>query len=64
MVTKYDLLRLRRALKIPPSVEVRAPGDENAPEPQPGECVVFTSHFARGFGLPVSGFFRRFLDFF
>ena len=54
-VTEYDLLR--RARKIPPAAEV-------APEPQPGECVVFTSHFARGFGLPVSTFFRAFLDYY
>ena len=40
------------------------PDDEVAPEPQLGECVVFTSHFARGFGLPASSFFRRFLDYF
>ena len=45
-------------------IEVRVPGDEVAPEPQPGECVVFTSHFARGFGLPVSTFLRAFLDYY
>jgi hypothetical protein len=30
--------------------------------PQSGERVVFISHFERGFGLPVSDFFRDFLD--
>ena len=63
-VTEYDLLRLRRARKIPSTVEVRVPDDEVAPEPQSGECMVFTSHFARGFGLPASHFFRTFLDYF
>ena len=63
-VTEYDLLRLRRARKIPPAAVVRVPGDEVAPEPQPGECVVFTSHFAHGFGLPASTFFRAFLDYY
>ena len=32
-VTEYDLLRLRRARKIPPAAVVRVPGDEVAPEP-------------------------------
>ena len=63
-VTEYDLLRLRRARKIPPAVEFRVPGDELVPAPQPGECVVFTSHFARGFGLPASTFLRNFLDYY
>ena len=32
--------------------------------PQGGERVIFCSHFLRGFGLPASGFFRSFLDFY
>jgi hypothetical protein len=32
------------------------------PAPESGECVVFVSHFERGFGLPVSDFFQDFLD--
>jgi hypothetical protein len=32
------------------------------PAPESGERVVFISHFERGFGLPVSDFFRDFLD--
>jgi hypothetical protein len=32
------------------------------PEPEPGERVVFITHFERGFGLPASDFFRDFLD--
>ena len=54
-------MRLRR---IPPQVQARAPGDEMAPQPKPGERVVFTAHFERGFGLPASAFFRAFLDYF
>jgi hypothetical protein len=40
------------------------PGEEIVPEAQPGERVVFTAHFERGFGLPASPFFRAFLEFF
>jgi len=43
--------------RVPPEVEI-------SPVPQEGERVVFRSHFLRGFGLPVSGFFRSFLDFY
>jgi hypothetical protein len=32
------------------------------PAPEPGERVVFIAHFERGFGLPVSDFFRDLLD--
>ncbi|KAK1697705.1 hypothetical protein QYE76_014402 [Lolium multiflorum] len=38
--------------------------DEIEPVPNPGERVVFLAHFERGFGLPVSSFFRSFLDFY
>ncbi|KAK1679974.1 hypothetical protein QYE76_040822 [Lolium multiflorum] len=41
---------------------MRAPGGEVEPSPQPGERVVFGAHLDRGLGLPVSAFFRRFLD--
>lgn len=36
--------------------------DGNEPKPEPGEYVVFAAHFARGFGLPASPFFRGFLN--
>jgi hypothetical protein len=39
-------------------------GKEIEPAPEPGESVVFAAHFERGFGLPASDFFRRFLDFY
>jgi hypothetical protein len=35
---------------------------ELAPDLQPGEFVVFVTHFERGFGLPVSDFMKRFLE--
>ena len=46
-------------------VKVRVPSEEEiSPTPQGGERVIFRSHFLRGFGLPASGFFRSFLDFY
>ena len=46
-------------------VEVRlAPEKEVRPAPREGERVVFRSHFLHGFGLPVSAFFRSWLDFY
>ena len=58
---------LRRSRKLPPAdkIAVRlAPVMEIRPAPQQGERVIFRSHFPCGFGLPASGFFRSFLDFF
>jgi len=62
----FDVDRLRRTRRIPVATQVacRAPGDEMSPTPRAGEVVVFGAHFDRGFGLPVSAFFRSFLDFF
>ena len=37
---------------------------EIRPATRDGERVVFRSHFLRGFGLPVSAFFRSWLDFY
>jgi hypothetical protein len=34
------------------------------PAPEPTEREVFTAHFGRGFALPVSDFFRDFLDYY
>src|SRR3982750_1692479 len=48
---------------MPVGIEWRIPGDEMVPQAEPGERVVFLAHFARGFGLPASTFFRTFLDF-
>jgi hypothetical protein len=41
---------------------VRAAEGEEVPAPREGKVVVFRAHFMRGFGLPASGFFRRFLN--
>ena len=46
----------------PLEVACRLPGNELEPRPQEGERVVFLAHFQRGFGLPVSDFFNRFLN--
>ena len=45
-------------------VAARLPRGEREPRPEGSERVVFLSHFKRGFGLPASGFFRDFLEFF
>lgn len=60
----YDILRLRCANRMPHDMAYRVPGDEVLPEPQPGDRVVFTTQFSRGFAMPVSRFFRNFLDHF
>ena len=62
-VSKASIEALVRARKIPAGVEWRVPGEEPFPLAQPGERVVFLDHFARGFGLPASTFFRDFLNF-
>ena len=60
-----DFLRDTRRLPSADKVEVRlAPAKEIRPEPWEGERVVFRSHILRGFGLPVSAFFRSWLDFY
>lgn len=43
-------------------MEYRALGDELVPVPRQGEFIVFAAHFSRGFGLPMSPFFRAFVD--
>ena len=63
-VTEAEITWLRRSRRIPDGVECRRPGSELSPDLRPGEYVVFVSHFARGFGLPASNFFRAFLDLF
>ncbi len=63
-----DFLRDTRRLPNADKVEVRlAPAKEISPRPQEaqeGERVVFRSYFLRGFGLPVSAFFRSWLEFY
>ena len=40
------------------------PEREITPAPEEDERVIFRSHCLRGFGLPASGFFRSFLEFY
>ncbi|KAK1630018.1 hypothetical protein QYE76_004333 [Lolium multiflorum] len=63
-VTQYEIDWLYRSRRIPAGVTCRIPDDEVEPDPEPDEYVVFLAHFERGFGLPVSSFFRDFLDFY
>ena len=57
--------RDRRRMPSAAFVKARVPPEtEISPVPQEGEWAVFRSHFLHGFGLPVSGFFRSFLDFY
>ena len=63
-VSRLDLEWLSKSRRISPEVICRRPSDELLPTPQPGERVVFITHFERGFALPASDFFRSFLDFF
>lgn len=59
-----EFLRLRRMLPSVERVEARVVGGETTRQPRAGKVVVVTEHFSRGFGLPASTFFRRFLDHF
>ncbi|KAE8802461.1 hypothetical protein D1007_21777 [Hordeum vulgare] len=59
-----EALRHRRMLPPADLVAALVPGAEAAPTPEKGEVVVFEEHFYRGFRLPASDFFSRFLTFF
>ena len=60
-----DFLRRMRRLQGADYVRVRlAPEREISPAPEEDERVIFRSHCLRGFGLPASGFFRSFLEFY
>ena len=66
MVIEDHISFLRDTRRMPNAafVKVRVPPrEEISPVPQGDERVVFRSHFLCGFGLPVSGFLRLFLDF-
>ncbi|KAM0901262.1 hypothetical protein ACQ4PT_020094 [Festuca glaucescens] len=63
-VSQAEIDWLYRSRRIPEEVSCRIPGNEREPVPNPDEVVVFTAHFERGFGLPASDFFWRFLDFY
>ena len=65
-VTLDDISYLRTTRRLSGETEVvaRPPQGEQEPRPKGTERVVFFSHFKRGFGLPASGFFHDFLEFF
>src|SRR3954465_5919167 len=62
-VTENDIAWLRKTRRMPDEVSCQIPPrNEVVPNPEPGERVVFISHFLRGFVLPASYCFRSFLD--
>ena len=65
-VTSEDITQLRAMRRLPRETDVGVclPHGEQRPRPEGQERVVFLTHFERGFGLPVSTFFRAFLEFF
>ena len=63
-VTDDDIKWLKETHRIPAELLYRLHTGDGEPITNPGEKVVFVSHFERGFGLPASKFFREFLKFF
>ena len=58
-VTEEDVLKLREAKFLTAEIPHRLPAQGQAiPTPQPGESMVFTSHFLRGLGFPIDPFVR------
>src|SRR3954466_4795764 len=61
-VTEEDVLMLREAKFLTGEILHRLPVQGQAiPSPQPGESVVFMSHFLRGLGFPMDPFVRGLL---
>ncbi|KAE8789972.1 retrotransposon ty3-gypsy subclass [Hordeum vulgare] len=56
-----EVLHNRCMLPSAESVAMRLPDVEGSPTPGPDEVVVFKEHIFRGFWLPASDFFSRFL---
>jgi hypothetical protein len=61
-VTLADISWITTTRRVPAGVACRLPAGKTVPTPEPTERVVFISHFERGFALPVSDFFRDFLE--
>ena len=54
-----DIKKLRDARYLTSEISHRLPTQGQAvPAPQPGESVVFASHFLRGLGFPIDPFVR------
>lgn len=62
IVREEDLDWLRATRRVPTGVACRLASGEISPSPNPGEHIVFLSHFQRGFGLPTSDFFFDFIS--
>ena len=61
-VTEEDVLKLREAKFLTGEILHRLPAQGQViPSPQPGESVVFMSHFLRGLGFPMDPFVRGLL---
>jgi hypothetical protein len=61
-VTPADISWITTTRRVPAGVACRLPAGETVPAPEPDKRVIFISHFERGFALPVSDFFRDFLN--
>ncbi|KAE8791573.1 hypothetical protein D1007_34031 [Hordeum vulgare] len=59
-----EFLRHRRKLSSTEFVAACILESDNSPAPRASKVVVFSEHFARGFRLPTSNFFFRFLTHF
>ena len=58
-VMEEDVRKLRDARYLTGEISHRLPTQGQAvPAPQPGESVVFASHFLRGLGFPIDPFVR------
>ena len=58
-VTEEDVLKLRDARYLTYEISHRLPArGQVIPTPEPGEIVVFVSHFRRGLGFPTDPFVR------
>src|SRR4051812_2313257 len=58
-ITEEDISKLREARFITSEISHRLPVQGHViPSPQPGESVVFVSHFLRGLGFPSDPFIR------
>ena len=58
-ITEEDVLKLRDARDLTYVISQRLPArGQVIPTPEPGEIVVFTSHFRRGLGFPTDPFMR------
>ena len=61
-VMEEDVLRLREAKFFTAEISHRLPAQGQViPSPQPGESLVFMSHFLRGLGFPMDPFLRGLL---